>query len=470
MTLRNLARSSFRFYFRSHLGVLAGAALAATVLIGALAVGDSVRESLRRHALKRLYGTVAALDQGDAFFTQQLAPRMVSNSGFRFADGEPVWLRFGGGFGPIRQVLTLPATLSRQDGSARANSIHVIGVDPSEYLSGVTSIDGRKLLDFSNDQVWLNQALADHLKAKAGDSVVLRFHKPSALSRDAVISPRDDLSVALRMTVGGVLPFAGDLSLDANQSVPLNAFVSLPKLADAAGLSGRANLLLVNTVSLARSLESGSWRSQLQNWIITKKYYQFLPLVNGPSQTMPPAALNAFLAQKLADYWTLEDAELMVRRMEPPAFLTGGEAIPKGVELATRRIFLEAPVVQAAMKPAAENVLPKPTPILTYLVNSIVHGDQLTPYSMVTAAGDPYTPTDLRDDEIVVNTWLANDLNVKPGDSVSVTYYRVDTGTRLIEQTNTFKVRSIVPLQGRHADRSLMPEFPGLSKAESTRD
>ena len=470
MNLRQLARSSFRFYFRSHLGVLAGTALAATVLIGALAVGDSVRGSLRQHALKRLYGTVAALDQGDAFFTQKLAERMVPDMGAHVAEGEPSWLRFPGGFTPVRQALSLPATLTRQDGSARANSIRVLGVNPSEYLNGNVSWYGRKLLDFSNDQIWLNQALANHLQAKAGDSVVLRFHKPSALSRDAVISPRDDLSVALRMNVGGILPFAGDLSLDANQSVPFNAFVSLPKLADAAGLNGRANLLLVNRVSLARILDASSWRSQLQNWIITKRYFQLLPLVSRPGQTMPPAALNTFLAQKLADYWTLEDAELMVRRMEPPASLTGGEAIPKGVELATRRIFLEAPVVQAAMKPAAENVLPTPTPILTYLVNSIGHGDRLTPYSMVTAAGDPYTPADLRDDEIIVNSWLANDLNVKPGDSASVAYYRVDTGTRLVEQTNTFKVRSIVPLQGRHADRSLMPEFPGLSKAESTRD
>jgi hypothetical protein len=48
--------------------------------------------------------------------------------------------------------------------------------------------------------------------------------------------------------------------------------------------------------------------------------------------------------------------------------------------------------------------------------------------------------------------------------------YRVDTGARLIEETNRFRVRAIVPLQGLHADRSLMPEFPGLSKAESTQD
>ena len=89
---------------------------------------------------------------------------------------------------------------------------------------------------------------------------------------------------------------------------------------------------------------------------------------------------------------------------------------------------------------------------------------------MVTAVGAPYTPADLKDDEIVLNEWLAEDLGVKPGDSVNLAYYRVDAGTRLIEHTNSFRVRSIVPLQGLYADKTLMPEFPGLAKAESTRD
>ncbi len=471
MTLRHLARQSFRYYFRSHLGVLAGAALAATVLVGALAVGDSVRESLRRHALKRLYGAVAALGQGDAFFTQTLAERMVPAGQPYLVDGMPLWFRIPGQATPLRQALTLAATLTRQDGSTRANSIRVIGVDPSDYLSGFTVLNGQRLLDFSNDRVWLNQALADHLQAKVGDPVVLRFHKPSALSRDAVISPRDDLSVALRMTVGGILPVGGDFSLDANQSEPFNAFVSLPRLAEASGLTGRVNLLLSDSVPLA-NVESGSWRTRLRSWIISNRRYVslFYPSVAAKDRTLTSQEQSRFLEEKLAQSWTLEDAELAVRPLDPPISQTGGEAIPKAVELSSRRIFLEEQVVRAAMKPAAENVLPKPTPILTYLVNSIGRGDRLTPYSMITAAGEPYTPADLHDDEIVVSDWLAADLNVKPGDPVSVAYYRVDAGTQLVELTNTFKVRSIVPLRGRHADRTLMPEFPGLSKAESTRD
>ena len=45
MTFRTLIRRSLRFHWRSHLGVVLGAAMGSAALIGALVVGDSVRES-----------------------------------------------------------------------------------------------------------------------------------------------------------------------------------------------------------------------------------------------------------------------------------------------------------------------------------------------------------------------------------------------------------------------------------------
>src|SRR5947207_2793349 len=89
---------------------------------------------------------------------------------------------------------------------------------------------------------------------------------------------------------------------------------------------------------------------------------------------------------------------------------------------------------------------------------------------MVAAAGPPYTSADLGEDEILVNYWLADDLHAKPGDSVELTYFLADSGSTLVERTNRFRIRAIVPLEGLYADRTLMPEFPGLAKAESTHD
>ncbi len=62
MKAGTLVARSLRFHWRSHLGVLLGATLATAILVGALAVGDSVRESLRGMALARLGNVQFALN------------------------------------------------------------------------------------------------------------------------------------------------------------------------------------------------------------------------------------------------------------------------------------------------------------------------------------------------------------------------------------------------------------------------
>ena len=65
---------------------------------------------------------------------------------------------------------------------------------------------------------------------------------------------------------------------------------------------------------------------------------------------------------------------------------------------------------------------------------------------------------------------LTHDIAGMTRDRVAVSYYVTDSGSRLTERTNWFRVREIVPVKGLYADRTLMPEFPGLAKAESTQD
>src|SRR5580765_3284457 len=71
MTSRTLIFRNLRFHARSHLGVLLGAAVGSAVLIGALVVGDSVKESLRERAMARLGWVDIAMAPSDRFFTQE---------------------------------------------------------------------------------------------------------------------------------------------------------------------------------------------------------------------------------------------------------------------------------------------------------------------------------------------------------------------------------------------------------------
>lgn len=403
MTLRQLALQSVRHHFRTHLGVVLGAALATAVLVGALAVGDSVKASLRQRALNGVGATVQALHSGERFFSAGLRNRLNA-AGVAGTD-----------------LLEMPAVVARGDSAALVNQARVYGVEP-DYSRAFTGRANVPELALAEDAVWVNEALARQLGVTAGSELVLRLAKPTALSRDAILTARNDATVAWRVTVRGVLSaeLGGDLAL--NGATGAAVFGARTRLAALTGVSGRANLFLARD-----------------------------------SVPPSPAAVSSNAVQAaLRRSWTLDDAELSLR------------ATNNYVELTTRRIFLEPAAVQAALSnaPAGEAA----TPVLTYLVNSLRHGERLTPYSMVTAAGAPYLPAGVGDDALVVSEWLAKDLGVRAGDTVDLAFYRADAGAQLTERTQQFRVHGIVPPAPPHADRTLMPEFPGLSKAESTHD
>ena len=77
MSSWRLVLASLRHFRRTHAGVVAGSAIGAAVLVGALLVGDSVRSSLREQALARLGGVDVALVAGDRFLRPALADELA---------------------------------------------------------------------------------------------------------------------------------------------------------------------------------------------------------------------------------------------------------------------------------------------------------------------------------------------------------------------------------------------------------
>ena len=401
-----LVTRGLRHYWRTHLGVALGAAVSTAILVGALAVGDSVRYSLRAFALARLGRVGMAIDAGGRLFREKLADELPPAT---CADAAP--------------VLRLRGVAASGDGSARANGVQILGVDQRFW----------RLTDHpplragaEEDQVILNERLAAQLGVSARDDVVLRIEKPGLLSRDAPLSPTEDASVALRLTVTGIasdLGF-GRFSLQANQVAPFNAFLPLKLLQKKLGLAGRANLLLLGT---------------------------------GATGLTPKDADPA-----LRECWRLADAGLELRAL--PA---SGVA-----ELRTDRVFLDPPVDEAA------KAMPGAVGVLTYFVNELRVGDRTTPYSMVAALGGlggeravpGLIPPDMADDEVLIDAWLADDLGAKAGDELTMAYFVLGPMRKLVEQTSRFRVRAVLPMEGLAADRDLMPDFPGLADVEDCRD
>jgi ABC-type lipoprotein release transport system permease subunit len=318
---------------------------------------------------------------------------------------------------PAVSVIRLPGTTARADGSARANQVQVLGVDEAFWSLGPQPVRVRSLLE---DAVLLNEALAQQLNVVPGDTVLLRIPRPSRISPEAPLAPTEDTTLALRLQVADILPDRGfgRFNLQASQVPPLNAFVAQSTLQSRLQLGQRANLLLV-----------GSSPPQ------------------GLSATTANAALRA--------HWQLEDAELTLTPLPE-----GG-----GLELRSPRVFLDSPIGQAAREADAEA-----QGILTYFVNELQSSQGRTPYSMVTAASPSWLPVALGDDEILLSQWLADDLQATSGDTVHLTYYAVGLARQLEERSAQFRVRGVLPMAGKAADPTLMPDFPGLTDAENCRD
>jgi len=392
MKASTLVLSGARYYWRTHLGVVLGAALGALVLTGALLVGDSVKATLRAQALARVGKADVAMASGDRFFRGALAQSLGSN---------------------VAPLLLLRCSLGRADGTERVNAAQLLGVDDRFWRLSPAGT----AIDLAKDGVALNQRLADQLRAVAGDTVILRVEKPGLFSRDAPLSGEESDLVAIRAKVARVISDAeyGSFALTASQVPPFSAFVPLGLLQQKIAFPERANLLLG----------------------------QF---PGGNSK-----GLEDFRGGVAKDF-SLPDASLELLDLK-----TGG------VELRSPRVFLDSAIVNAAPSD------PPRIEALTYFVNELRAGEKATPYSMVTAvSGAP--AAELKDDEIAVNQWLADDLSVGVGGEVTIKYFVMGERRQLVEKAHKFIVRAVLPMDDPQVDGSWMPDFPGLADKRNCRD
>jgi putative ABC transport system permease protein len=406
---------SLRFYWRTHLGILLGSAMGGTILIGALTVGDSVHISLLEQARSRLGRGEFALVGGDRFFRAALADDLSG----ALESGRPGPSQDRG---PKETVYVAPVLQVRgigisDGGRWRANQVQALGVD---RRFGLLSPSGRPWPALANDEAVVNAALAQRLDLHPGGQLLLRLEKIGFLPMDAPLSDDKHASLALSVTVKAVVSDQdfGRFGLQANAQGPLNVYCSLDWLSQKLELTNRANLLLLGGEAV------GSLTRETVN-------------------------------DTLGKVWQLADAGLELRAQSDLNF----------IELRSHRIFIEDRIVEVARQ-----VDTGVRGILSYFVNEIRAGARSTPYSMVSAPGAPLVPAGMANDEMIVNDWLARDLEVQPGGTVEMAYYLLGPGRQLIEKTNRFRIRAVVSMTGMAADRSLMPSFPGLADVSNCRD
>ncbi len=407
------------------MAVVLGFAITTAVLTGALIVGDSVRGSLRDLALERL----GSIDHGivaDRFFRTTIAADLTNRTNFR-----------------VVSAILLRGSASVPETGLRATKIQMCGVDSNFARLFPGSGHGLlKLFDDSNGilsqnpfpPLVINAALQQQLRVDLGDVILLAVGGNFDVAPEFVFGSRAAHTRLLRVVLVGVVPDRdiGRFSLFAQQSQPYNAFVRLGDLQKTVDRMAEVNALLAS----APEGEVADSITVLQKGLDEVLLLQDLGLGLSPKE----------------GFFVVE----------------------------SRQFMIPAKLAAAAREAAAEIGVPA-LPILTYLAVTIEGQGRVVPYSTITAVDPPVpesgfqslyledgsTVSGLAADEILLNSWAANDLGVEPGEPISVSYFIPGPGDQLITVTKEFTLGGIVAHRELAARRFLTPPFPGLSEHDN---
>ncbi|MEI7901238.1 MAG: FtsX-like permease family protein, partial [bacterium] len=245
-----------------------------------------------------------------------------------------------------------------------------------------------------------------------GEEAALRFEKPSLYSAELPLGAAKEARMVRRAVRLAERPLNGllspDFALRPASVLPLNVQLPYAALAEQAGVPGMANLLVSSRLP-----------------------YEF--------------------ERTLAAALTPEDTGLTLET-------TNGVTVVK-----SRRVFLSQGVPDAL---AAAGL--KAEQATFHLADGFETAEKSTPYGFVAALTPDgvWVPRTLKDDEIVVNAWLAETLGVAAHDTLTLRWRRFEAGGRLVADSRAFRVCAVLPMEQAAAVRGAMPVFPGLVGAD----
>jgi putative ABC transport system permease protein len=411
-----LLRCNIAHFWYRNLGVILGTALCTMVLAGALLVGDSVRESLRRIAEQRIGQVDSLLFTEDRFFREALAEQLKEKLD---ATAAPVFI--------LRGSVSNPDADEETGQIARIANIQVLGIDEGFFQLAPT--ESATSLALEDGQVYVNQRLAQRLAIDAGATLNLRLEEPALFSRDAPLSGTSDKVARIsRQKVSKILgpEEFGNFALHGSQIPPYTLFIPIQTLREGIEAEGqKANLLLIGKSSQPDFSTNKANQVLEETWALEDGGIQHLKVNDGRD-------------------WSLRSGSIFINHVLEEGFRKVNTAANAGV--------------------------------LTYLVNAFEADGKTAPYSFAAAfqpGAAPGLPDTLADDEILVNQWLAEDLGLKLGSQLSLKYFVTQGRRELKETTAIFTVRAILPMPNKFTkgeESEWTPAFPGLSDEENCRD
>ncbi len=402
---RNLA-----YYWRTNIPVIAGVAIAVAVLSGALLVGQSVRDSLRRLFYERI-GLTEYIITAQNFFGEDLADAFKSGSA-------------------ACPIVYLKGMVTNEKTGIRAHDVNIYGIDDRFWkFQGIT--DQRFPDDRSS---FVGAALARQLDVHAGDGLLLRVETQQAIPREWLYGRRDTVGRTVRLSCQAILPAGkmGEFALRPNQGEVYSIFVPLTRLQKDLSQPSRANAILLTYQGSGNRPESIP--DSIKKRCTLKDLN--LRLRDLPSGNGFLLESNSVLLDDSISQAALETVAALGMKVSPLYTYLANSIRAKGREI-PYSVITAADLGKGAM-------------------TSVEEIDHATVQSSVPNPSESIWLTD----------WAWRNLGISRGDPIEIDYYIWQANGKLETQTARFHLAGVVATSG-DIDAALAPEIPGITEARS---
>ena len=478
LTLRNIMRkfswNSLKHFWQIHLTVALCTAVATGVLAGALIVGDSVRGSLRNITTERL-GAIQHALLADHFFQPNLLERQNK----------------------VPAIL-LNGTVVAPQTQTRASKVNILGVTDAffTFWQEDTAPNLNKTPEQPFNAIVINEALQNELNVQVSDTLLVNMPQAADIHPEFFLGERDAANAiqSLRLVISDIISTknAGRFSLRAHQSLPFNAFIALPVLQKALGQADKVNAVFttdidaISAADLSLTLEALGLRIKMHenHFDLQSQQYLLKPVLSETALTV--ASENSILTlptltylantiaanDKVIPYSTIvalptnkgKFLELINRHTTEVEQQVYEQARNQGLKQLESEKIEERKKLREEIDRIEKEVssLKKTKPVLGSTPEykqriAEVEGRLAAVKSALNAIRARGKPG-----EIILNAWASDDLGVKVGDEITITYYSVSAAEEYITETAFFRLKGILPIEGIAADRDIIPEFPGI--------
>ena len=486
---------TLRHYWQVHLTVALCTAVATGVLAGALIVGDSMRGSLQNITLERL-GSIQHAIIADHFFENTIAIPYIESDLVASQNTVP--------------AIMLNGSVTAVGSDHRASNVNIYGVKKhffnlweKQRVPTFTDSPDNPGLD-----IVINETLQNELNVKIGDSIIVSFPQAFEIHPEFLLGKRDETASIkrLRVVISDIIPTedAGRFSLHAHQSLPMNAYIALPSLQKTLSIAKNnivnalfsydntpitPDMLSFTLEDLGLSINEHRDYFDLQSdQFLIKSTLSKDAISVATENNIPVLSTLTYLANSITASAPSEDPT--VDKVSVPYSTILALPVEKGefaeflslhLTDSDRLTYAQARIMELRKQASdkrktvdeidrEQNKVKEEIDNLERIFETSRHTQEYK--KRLTEAkktifdiGNKLSNVadDVKVFEIYLNEWTANDLGVKVGDKVDVTYFNVDVNEEYNSVVKQFILRGIVPIEKIATDINLIPDFPGVS-------